>query len=193
MSSLPWGHFALAALIMTLLASSPLGEASPRWMKRTLNALIVFGGLVFLVGAPLAHLNQNATIGSDGARTFTMETPPIFGVLIGATILAVLVVSTIAVILGAFSAKDLARASRSRFQDYAAAVRSSWRPAATGVVVALMGGALCYLFGGPIVWTPEAGLTGRSAYVAGAVGFALFVVGGAHTIASISSALKDRG
>lgn len=177
MENLPWGVLTSAAVPLTIVAYSSLGERNPRWIRTSLNALLLAGAAAFVAGMPLAYLNQTHSVASDGAKVFSMQSPGFIGGIIGGVILAVLALSALAALRIALTATRPAATPTDTGGNISAGFKSQRSGLAVGATLMVTGAALAYFLGGPYVWTPETGYTGRLNYTAGTLALALMVAG----------------
>jgi hypothetical protein len=179
MRELPWGYLFVAAVVLSILVGSSLGASVPRWINRSLNILWGIGGLAFLVGIPLAFMNETRTTTAGGGYQITLQTPQFTMIIFGSAVLAALVMAAIGVAHIAVGSRAAARERIAIGRDRVRSTveHANRRGVSLGVLLLVAGGALSY-FGGGITVTADGIKGGLSALIAGVAGLG-FLIGGA--------------
>jgi len=193
MSELPWGLLFLVAVVLGSIARSSYASASPAWIKRSIDRLMLAGAATYLVGIGLALMNRTTEITrtADAVQiTHSMRPPFVINAVCAAVALAVIVVSLVGlghVLAGSWRARDGVIV---RSREIAVAVGSRSRRLIAGLLMMAGGWALASFVGVPLQVTLGTGQPALYSQLASVVALGLVIMGAVQAAESIWSSFK---
>ncbi len=186
MSTIPWGLVFIAAIVLSMLVTSTLGASVPVWIRTSVNILWGVFALAFVVGIPLAFMNETRTTTPGGGILISMQTPRFLQVIMLLAIAATLMISVLGTAYIAVNSRATVRERIASGSDQlrTAITEINWNGVCIGIAVFVLGGVLLYL-GGGIVITADGVVGGVRALVLSGVGLALLAVGGRQVVNSV--------